>query len=84
VLRALADATRLEILRLIAARPRSTQELASLVGMTEAGASRSLRLLSEAGLLTSRRQGRYLLYQLVPERLDLTEAIGGFVSPPAR
>jgi DNA-binding transcriptional ArsR family regulator len=79
VLRALADPARLEMLRLIAARPRSTQELAPLVGMTEAGASRSLRLLSEAGLLATRRQGRYLLYQLVPERLELTEAIASFV-----
>ena len=83
VLRALADPTRLEMLRLIAARPRSTQELAPLVGMTEAGASRSLRLLSEAGLLATRRQGRYLLYQLVPERLELTEAIETFVSARA-
>jgi DNA-binding transcriptional ArsR family regulator len=81
ILRALADPARLEMLRLIAARPRSTQELAPLVGMTEAGASRSLRLLNEAGLLRTRRRGRYLLYYLVPERLDLTDVIERFVSP---
>jgi DNA-binding transcriptional ArsR family regulator len=81
VLRALADPIRLEMLRLIAARPRSTQELAPLVAMTEAGTSRSLRLLSEAGLLEAHRQGRYVLYQLRPERLQLTEAIASFVSP---
>ena len=79
-LRALGDPARLEILRLIAARPRSTQELAPLVGMTESGVSRSLRLLSRAGLLETRRHGRYLLYQLVPERLDLTEALKAFLS----
>lgn len=85
LLRALADPARLEMLRLIAARPRSTQELASLVGMTDAGASRSLRLLAEAGLLATRREGRYLLYELVPERLDLTESLASFMaSRPGR
>jgi DNA-binding transcriptional ArsR family regulator len=83
VLRAVADPTRLEMLRLIAERPRSTQELAGLVGMTEAGASRNLRLLSEAGILSGRRQGRYLLYQLVPERLDLTSTLAQFMSGSA-
>jgi DNA-binding transcriptional ArsR family regulator len=81
VFRALADSGRLEMLRLIASRPRSTQELAQLVGMTEAGASRSLRILSEAGLLVSQRQGRYLLYHLTPGRLDLTDAIQSFIAP---
>ena len=80
ILRALADPARLEMLRLIAERPRSTQELAPLVGMTEAGVSRSLRLLSKAGLVETRRHGRYLLYQLVRERLDLTEALDAFLS----
>ena len=69
------------MLRLIAARPRSAQELAALVGMTEAGVSRCLRLLGEAGLLVKRRHGRYLLYEMVPERLDLTEAIAAFLTP---
>jgi hypothetical protein len=48
--------------------------------MTEACASRSLRLLSDAGLLTTRRHGRDLLYQLMQERLDLTDALANFVS----
>jgi DNA-binding transcriptional ArsR family regulator len=52
----------------------------TLVAMTEAGTSRSLRLLSEAGLLETRRQGRYVLYQLRPERLRLTEAVINFIS----
>jgi DNA-binding transcriptional ArsR family regulator len=82
VLRALADPARLEMLRLIAVRPRSTQELALLVRMTEAGVSRSLRLLSQGGLLETRRQGRYLLYHLVPGRLDLTAALERFLTPP--
>jgi DNA-binding transcriptional ArsR family regulator len=69
VLRALADDTRLRVLRLIAERPRSTQELAPLVGVTEAGLSKQLRVLADVGLLERRREGYYVLYRLVPEQL---------------
>jgi DNA-binding transcriptional ArsR family regulator len=68
-LRAVADATRLRALRLIAERPRSTQELARLIGISEAGLSKHLRLMAHAGLLTTRREGYYVLYSLVPERV---------------
>ena len=66
VLRALADDTRLRALRLIAERPRSTQELAPLVGVTEAALSKHLRTLAEAGLLERHRDGYYVLYRIVP------------------
>ncbi len=69
-LRAVADATRLRALRLIAERPRSTQELARLIGISEAGLSKHLRLMAEAGLLSTKREGYYVLYSLVPERID--------------
>jgi DNA-binding transcriptional ArsR family regulator len=70
LLRALGDDTRLRALRLIAEAPRSTQELAPLVGITEAGLSKHLRVLAEAGIVESRRDGYYVLYSLVPERLQ--------------
>lgn len=63
-LRALADETRLKALRLIAERPRSTQELAPLLAMTEAGLSKHLRVLTQAGLLRRERQGYWVLYGL--------------------
>jgi DNA-binding transcriptional ArsR family regulator len=69
-LRAVADATRLRALKLIAERPRSTQELARLIGISEAGLSKHLRLMAHAGLLTTRREGYYVLYSLVPERVE--------------
>jgi DNA-binding transcriptional ArsR family regulator len=69
VLRALAEPTRLRVLRLIGERPRSTQELAPLIGISEAGLSKHLRLLAEAGLLETRREGYYVLYRLVPDRI---------------
>jgi DNA-binding transcriptional ArsR family regulator len=66
MLRALADDTRLRALRLIAERPRSTQELAPLVGVSEAALSKHLRVLADAGLLERRREGYYVLYRLLP------------------
>jgi len=71
VLRALADDTRLQVLRLIAERPRSTQELAPLVGLSEAALSKHLRLLAEAGVLQAQRTGYYVLYHLEPEQITV-------------
>ena len=83
VLRAAGDATRLQALRLIAASPRSTQELAPLIGISEAGLSKHLRVLAEAGLVRSRREGYYVLYSLVPERVrELAAAVPAFLEPP--
>jgi DNA-binding transcriptional ArsR family regulator len=73
-LRAVADATRLRALRLIAERPRSTQELARLIGISEAGLSKHLRLMADAGLLSTKREGYYVLYSLVRERVDAVAA----------
>jgi DNA-binding transcriptional ArsR family regulator len=81
VLKALSDQTRLRALKLIAERPRSTQELAPLVGISEAGLSKHLRQLADAGLVSSRRDGYYVLYSLVPERIDpLTDGLRRFLS----
>lgn len=74
---------RLRALRLIAERPRSTQELAPLVGISEAGLSKQLRALADAGLVSSRRDGYYVLYSLVPERIaPLSDALLRYLVDP--
>jgi DNA-binding transcriptional ArsR family regulator len=84
VLRALADETRLRALKLIAAGERSTQELAPLIGISEAGLSKHLRLLARAGLVRSRREGYYVLYSLESERIStLSEAVLSFLQETA-
>ena len=81
VLRALGDDTRLRILKLIAERPRTTQELGPLVGLTAAGLSKSLRRLADAGLVTSHREGYYIVYTLEPSRIaDLSETVERFLA----
>jgi DNA-binding transcriptional ArsR family regulator len=70
VLRALADPTRLRILRQITRHARSTQELAPIIGLSEAGTSKHLRLLAAAGLVEAHREGYYVLYSLADRPLE--------------
>ena len=80
ILRALGDDTRLRILKLIAERPRTTQELGPLVGLSTAGLSKSLRRLAEVGLVVPRREGYYVVYTLDPERVAaLAPSLAGFL-----
>ena len=80
VLRALGDDTRLRVLKLVAERPRTTQELAPLVGLSNAGLSKCLRRLASSGLLTTRREGYYVVYALAPGRLEaVAVAVGRFL-----
>jgi DNA-binding transcriptional ArsR family regulator len=80
VLRACGDDVRLRVLRWIAERPRSTQELAPLVGITESTLSKHLRQLTEAGVLEPRRDGHYVLYSLRRARLEsLSESLQAYL-----
>jgi len=77
LLKALADPTRLRILELISREPRSTQEVARRVGLTDAGASKQLRLLAAAGVLKTKREGYYVVYSLEAEKLStLSDELG--------
>jgi DNA-binding transcriptional ArsR family regulator len=73
-LRALGDETRLQITRLVAEEPRSTKELASLLSLSESAVSRHLKTLASAGVVDSERDGYFVLYRLVPDRIG---ALGG-------
>jgi DNA-binding transcriptional ArsR family regulator len=66
VLRAFGDETRLRVLKAIAASPRTTQELAPIVGMTMTGLSKSLLRLADAGLVEGRREGKFVVYSMTP------------------
>jgi DNA-binding transcriptional ArsR family regulator len=80
LLRACGDDVRLQTLRWLAQGPRTTQELAPLIGITEPAMSKHLRHLSNAGLVASRRDGRYVLYDLRPEGLKpLTSGLMDYV-----
>lgn len=63
-LAALADPARLRICRSIVREGRSTQELADIWDLTPPTVSRHLKLLRDAGLVTTERQGHFVLYRL--------------------
>ena len=75
--RALGNEHRLRILELLAQRETSVEALAERVGLSIANASQHLRLLRAAGLLSSRRDGKHVLYVVSdPKVLELTAALG--------
>ena len=72
VFRALADPTRRHLLdRLYARDGRTLTELESELEMTRFGVMKHLRLLEDAGLVVSRRQGREKLHYLNPVPIRL-------------
>ncbi len=76
VAKALGHAHRLVILELLAQRERSVEEVATASRLSIANASQHLRLMRQAGLLVSRRDGKQILYRLSdPAVLDLVAAL---------
>jgi ArsR family transcriptional regulator len=76
VAKALGHGHRLEILELLAQGERSVEALAERAGLSIANASQHLRLMRQAGLLASRRDGKHVLYHLSdPGVLDLVAAL---------
>ncbi|THA76311.1 transcriptional regulator [Streptomyces sp. A0642] len=61
---ALAHPMRMRLCRNIARSPYTTGELADTNGITAPEVSRHLTVLKRAGLVTTRRRGRYVLHQL--------------------
>ena len=69
--KALADGTRLKIFEAISASKCITcGEIVSMRGVTPATVSHHLKILSEAGLITSRREGQFIHNQAVPETVE--------------
>ncbi|WP_321831804.1 metalloregulator ArsR/SmtB family transcription factor [Thalassovita sp.] len=66
---ALADPTRRQVLEVLLAGPRPVTELAKDLPVSRSAVSQHLRVLSEAGLVRSERQGRHNFYQVDPAQL---------------
>ncbi len=76
VARALGSAHRLEILEHLAQGERGVDSLAERVGLSIANASQHLQQLKRAGMVTSRRDGKFVLHRLADDRvLDLMHAL---------
>lgn len=62
--KAVADASRLQLLSHIAAQPRSNTELEQILGLSQSVVAHHLRILTAAGLILSRRNGAFILRSL--------------------
>jgi ArsR family transcriptional regulator len=70
---ALGDPARLRLLSLIATAPAHEAcvcDLVEPIGKSQPTVSHHLKVLAEAGLVTSERRGRWAWYRAVPEQLE--------------
>jgi len=66
LLKALADPTRLELVRLLLDKDHTVEQLASALNATEYNISKHLRILREAGVVLSNKKGRHLHNSITP------------------
>ena len=67
---ALSDGTRRDILTRLGDGPASVSELAEPVGITVTGMAKHIRVLEDAGLVTTEKLGRTRQCRLGSDRLD--------------
>jgi len=72
IFKALADASRLKIVGLLAQQPYSVEQLAALLNLKPSTISHHLARLSEVGLVSARAESYYNVYQLDKSVLDET------------
>lgn len=78
---ALSDPTRLEIVGMLSHGERCVCELQSALDAAQSRLSFHLRVLKEAGLVTDRRDGRWIYYAANREALDAIAAFAHAVKP---
>ncbi len=66
LLKALADPTRLELIRRLLLTEQTVEELAVALEATEYNISKHLRILREAGVVVSTKTGRHLHNAIAP------------------
>lgn len=86
VAKALGDPTRFRMLKAIAARGEmSCAELTALARLAQATVSHHLKVLSDAGLVSARKEGAFHLYRFQPGVLAAHgAALSATFAPPRR
>lgn len=70
VFHAIADPTRRDILSLIANKSMNPNSIAENFQMSRPAVSQHIKILSECGLVTIKKEGRMRYYQLQPDKLS--------------
>ncbi|MFN2316464.1 MAG: ArsR/SmtB family transcription factor [Gemmatimonadales bacterium] len=82
---ALSDPTRLEILERLRGGESCVCDLQGALDASQSRLSFHLKTLRDAGLVSDRKDGRWVYYRLRPEALDdLTQALGALATPKPR
>ena len=81
---AVAEETRLSIVQLLSDGERCVCELQEELDAAQSRLSFHLKKLKEAGVISDRRQGRWVYYRLVPEALEEMRAVLGELKPRIR
>lgn len=89
VFKALSDPHRIQILKLLKERERNGGEILESVNIVQSTLSHHMKSLTEAGLVTARRSGKWTYYSLCPEAavrardflLEFTEGTEGSAAP---
>lgn len=76
VFKALSDPTRRQVLEMLRQGPKSAGELAEAFDVSKPTMSAHFAVLREAGLVTTERQGKHLIYRLQMSVLE--DALYGF------
>lgn len=79
--RALGDETRLRLLELMIDAERSVGELMDLTGLGQSLVSHHLRTLRDAGLVVTRRDGRWVFYDLADVALSSVRGVLANLTP---
>jgi DNA-binding transcriptional ArsR family regulator/YHS domain-containing protein len=66
----LANQKRLEIIQLLSVRELSVSQMVEMLGLPQANLSQHLALLRQAKVVTSRRDGQTIYYQLSDQRMS--------------
>jgi len=81
---ALSDGTRLSIIQRLRFGERCVCDMTDALDAAQSRLSFHLKVLKEAGLVTDRREGRWMYYTVNPETLgEVAELIDGLASAPS-
>src|SRR6476620_2069069 len=81
---ALADPIRVDVVTMLVDGERCVCDLMEDLGLAQSRLSWHLKTLSDAGIITGRREGRWNYYSLNPAALQEAEAILGGLQHKAR
>lgn len=82
-LRALADHNRLQILAALRDGEKTAADLLDCVSVGQSTLSHHMKTLTEAGLCSTRKNGKWTFYRLSPSGLDRVYEALAAIAPPA-